>query len=154
MGNHANVQARCLRYRHAIMETGCMGAWRRSVAAGVFVAVATVAHGGCGLPLGSAGDDHMPTVLPDDVDDYDTALQRLRSGPCHGLFWRRGTCGTWLVLIESTGFSSVVSYFDSDTLELAGRTHRDDTGLESHDGEAIECDHLAITETNLCPALP
>ena len=131
-----------------------MGAWRQFVASCGFVAVATVAHGGCGLPLGSAGGDSLPMVLADDVDDYDTALQRLRNGPCRGLFWRRGTCGTWLVLIESTGFSSVVSYFDSDTLELAGRTHRDDTGLESHDGGPIECNNLAITETNLCPALP
>ena len=131
-----------------------MGLWRQSAASCVFVVVATAAHGGCGLPLGSVASDGTPTVLAGDVDDYDTALQRLRSGPCRGLFWRRGTCGTWLVLIESSGFSSVISYFDSDTLELAGRTHRDDTGLEFHDGEPIECDHLAISETNLCPARP
>ena len=83
-------------------------------------------------------------------EDHDAALARLRTDPCTGLFWQIGTCDALLFILESTGFSSVISYYDPQTGLRVGRTRSDDTGAPPPETSPIDCGERLVTETVLC----
>ena len=54
-------------------------------------------------------------------DSYHGALERARGDECLRLGTGIGTCGPWLYVIESTGFTGTSSYYDWQTGLLAAR---------------------------------
>lgn len=51
-------------------------------------------------------------------EDYDSALERQRSGRCTGLWASAGTCGDWLYTLETSGYGGYKAYYDSETREI------------------------------------
>ena len=97
-------------------------------------------------PSTPAGTD---SAEPD--EEYDAALARLRTGLCTGLFWQTGTCDALLFISESTGRSSVTSYYDPQTGLRVGQVRSDDTGVHQPATPPIDCGERLVTETVLCP---
>ncbi|MFQ5462654.1 MAG: hypothetical protein ACE5E5_08515 [Phycisphaerae bacterium] len=62
-------------------------------------------------------------------DSYHDALERARGPECMRLGTGIGTCGPWLYVVESTGFTGAASYFDPQTGLLVARRIFDDTGV-------------------------
>ena len=51
-------------------------------------------------------------------ENYDSALERMRSGRCIGLWASAGTCGDWLFILETSGFGGHKAYYDPQTREI------------------------------------
>ena len=58
------------------------------------------------------------TAVREPPEDYDAFVQRIRAGECSGLAARIGTCGPWLVVIESHIDNYREWYFDPETRRL------------------------------------
>ncbi len=85
-------------------------------------------------------------------DTYHDALERARGDECSRLGSGIGTCGPWLYVVESTGYTGTESYFDPQTGLLVAQewfTDVDEGAAPSTDGrigcepnvtERIPCD--------------
>jgi len=84
------------------------------------------------------------------TESYHTALQRIRSDECFGIWANIGMCGQWLYVGETSGFGGIESYYDSQTgLIIAQKTFTDVAGSERFVFGHVECEPV-VTETVLC----
>ncbi len=82
--------------------------------------------------------------------DYDTALARVRSGNCEGLFWSTGTCGDLLFIVVA-GHVGVANYYDPATGLLIEQEHFTDHGPQDS-SRLDDCVSTEADETGVCEA--
>ncbi|MFQ5590860.1 MAG: hypothetical protein ACE5HE_06845 [Phycisphaerae bacterium] len=81
-------------------------------------------------------------------ETHSAAIDRAQGEACFGLWTGDGTCGPWLYVVETSGFSGTVSYYDPNTELLVARQAFTDTAdqlgpyffdCEPHITETIPC---------------
>ena len=91
----------------------------------------------------------VPGVADEITDDYTLDLQRVRDGACVGLSWSAGTCGTLRFITESTGFTAVTHFYDSETGRRLGRETVSDVPSDDQPTD-FDCAARTVEETGLC----
>lgn len=103
---------------------------------------------GCGA--GTTGITVPATEPPTDpYEHYDTALDAAKTDSCK--WYSLGTCGEWLIVSPSTGYTADVHFYDAETGERVAVCSYTDV-VESFVpciGDEPECE-LVVQSTSFC----
>ena len=82
-------------------------------------------------------------------ESYHVAVARARGDECFGLWANIGTCGGWLFVTETNGYTGTSTYYDPQTgLEVAAESFTD-VAEESEYMDTVDCEQNVV-ETILC----